>query len=37
MGKCCEGIKEAPEAKKPAEKEAKGSCGCGCIPAGKEK
>lgn len=37
MGKCCEDAKGAPEVKKPVEKQTKGSCGCGCVPTGKEK
>ena len=28
--------KGAAEVKQPTEKESKGSCGCGCIPAGKK-
>jgi len=37
MGKCCEGTKEMPEVKQPVLKEAKGSCGCGCVTSDKEK
>ena len=37
MGKCGEKTKETPEVEQPVKKETKGSCGCGCIPSGKDK
>ena len=38
MGKSAEETKGAAEVKHPADtKETKGSCGCGCIPSGKDK